>query len=263
MFKGDKISVELLLRLLRHRRAVVAGALVAVIAAAWGYLLLGAGIEMEMGGGRMVAMAPVWNLPYAVLILVMWVAMMIAMMLPTAAPTVLLVTVLASDRVNNSNLVPVAAMLFASGYFLVWCGFGLGATLLQWGLDKAGLLSATMRIANEILAGTVLIAAGIYQWTPLKDTCLRHCRSPTEFLARHWRRGMLGAVRTGVRHGLFCLGCCWMLMSLSFVGGLMNLAWVGAIALFVLVEKSIPSVNWMSWLTGALLVVWGTGSLIL
>jgi len=184
------------------------------------------------------------------------------MMLPTAAPTVLLVTVLASDRVDNSNLVPVAAMLFASGYLLVWCGFGLGATFVQWGLDKVGLLSETMAIANAILAGTVLIAAGIYQWTPLKDTCLTHCRSPTEFLARHWRRGIVGAVRTGIYHGLFCLGCCWMLMALSFVGGLMNLAWVGAIAFFVLLEKSISSGTWMSRITGALLVIWGVGSLI-
>ena len=256
------MSVEMLLTLLRYRRSVVAGALAAVITAAWGYLLWGAGIEVDMGAGPMMAMSPVWNLPYAALILVMWMAMMIAMMLPTAAPTVLLVTVLASDRVDNPNLVPVAALLFASGYLLVWCGFGLGATLLQWGLDKAGLLSEKMAMANATLAGTVLAAAGVYQWTPLKDTCLRRCRSPTEFLARHWRRGMLNAVRTGIRHGLFCLGCCWMLMALSFVGGLMNLAWIGAIAFFVLLEKSIPSGNWVSRLTGALLVVWGAGSLI-
>jgi predicted metal-binding membrane protein len=255
--------VEILLTFLRYRRTAVAGVLAAVITAAWGYLLLGAGIEMEMGAGPIMAMSPVWDLPYAALILVMWMAMMIAMMLPTAAPTVLLVTVLANDRVDNVNLVPVAALLFASGYLLVWCGFGLGATLLQWGLDKAGLLSERMAMANAILAGTVLAAAGIYQWTPLKDTCLRHCRSPTEFLARHWRRGMLDAIRTGIRHGLFCLGCCWMLMALSFVDGLMNLAWVGAIAFFVLLEKSIPSGSWVSRLTGALLVVWGAGSLIL
>jgi predicted metal-binding membrane protein len=257
--------VKLLFGFLRYRRAVVLGALVAVTAAAWGYLLLGVGVEREltdMGGGRMMAMPPRWSLPYAGLIVAMWIVMMMAMMLPSAAPTVLLVTALASDRVNNPNLVPVAAMLFASGYLLVWCGFALGATLLQWGLDKAGLLSETMRIANATLAGAVLIAAGIYQWTLLKDTCLRHCRSPTEFLARHWRRGILGAVRTGVRHGLFCLGCCWMLMSLSFVGGLMNLAWVGAVALFVPVEKAVTNGDWVSRLCGLLLIVWGAASLI-
>jgi predicted metal-binding membrane protein len=249
--------VELLLRLLRYRRAVVAGALLLVIAVAWGYLLSGAGIEMQMGGDQMMAMPAKWNLPYAALILAMWIVMMVAMMLPSAAPTVLLVTVLAEDRLGNSGLVPPTAMLFASGYLLVWSGFGLAATLVQWCLDKAGLLSEAMAITNAILASTVLIVAGLYQWTPLKDTCLRHCRSPTEFLVRHWRHGTFGAVRIGVRHGLFCLGCCWMLMALSFVGGLMNLAWVGAIALFVLVEKAMPGGDRLSPLCGTLLIVWG------
>jgi predicted metal-binding membrane protein len=255
--------VKLLFRFLRYRRAVVVSALVAVIAASWGYLLLGAGIEMEMGGRAMTAMrmSPSWNLPYGGLILAMWIAMMIAMMLPTAAPTVLLVTVLAGDRLD-SNLVPVAAMLFAAGYLLVWCGFGLAATLLQWSLDKAGVLSGTMAFTNAILASTVLIVAGIYQWTPLKDTCLRHCRSPSEFLVSHWPRGTLGAVRIGIRHGLFCLGCCWMLMALSFVGGLMNLAWVGAIALFVLVEKTMPGGDWVSRLGGLSLIAWGADNLV-
>src|SRR5215471_20482110 len=122
---------------------------------AWAYLLLGAGTGreiMDMSGGQVMAMQPTWDLPYAILILVMWVVMMAAMMLPTAAPTVLLVTVLAGDRLDNSNLVPAPAMLFASGYFLVWCGFSLPVTLLQWGLDKAGLLSETMAYANAILA---------------------------------------------------------------------------------------------------------------
>ena len=256
------MPVQLLLKLLRYRRAVVAGALVAVIAAAWGYLLLGAGIEMKMGAGQMMAMPPTWNLPYALLILAMWIVMMMAMMLPSAAPTVLLVTVLAGDRLGSSNLVPATAMLFASGYLLVWSGFSLAATLLQWGLDKAGLLSETMAFTSAILANAVLIAAGVYQWTPLKDTCLRHCRSPTEFLVRHWRQGTLGAVRIGVRHGLFCLGCCWMLMALSFVGGLMNLAWVGAIALFVLVEKAMPGGDRISRVSGVLLIVWGASGLV-
>jgi predicted metal-binding membrane protein len=168
----------------------------------------------------------------------MWVAMMAAMMLPSAAPTVLLVAALAWERPASSNL-PAAAILFASGYLRVWCGFSFAATLLQWGLDEFGLLSETMAFGNSILASTVLIAAGVYQWTPLRDTCLRHCRLPTEFLIRYWRPGSLGAVLTGVRHGLFCFGCCWMLMALLFVGGVMNLAWIGVIALFVLLEKTM------------------------
>jgi predicted metal-binding membrane protein len=189
--------------------------------------------------------------------------MMIAMMLPTAAPTVLLVTTLAWERQDNSShLVPTTAMLFALGYLLVWCGFSLAATLLQWGLDNAGLLSEKMAFANAFLTSTVLIAAGVYQWTSLKDACLRHCRSPSEFLFRHLGLGLLGAVGTGVRHGLFCLGCCWMLMALLFVGGLMSLTWVGAIALFVLMEKTMPWGDWISRIGGALLVVWGVIHLI-
>jgi len=217
---------------------------------------------MDMGGGQMMAMTPVWSQPYALLILVMWWVMMVAMMLPTAAPTVLLVTTLAWERQDNSNLVPTTTMLFALGYLLVWSGFSLGATLLQWRLDGAGLISERMAFGNAILASAVLIAAGVYQWTPLKDACLRHCRSPTEFLVRHWRQGLLGAVGTGVRHGFFCLGCCWMLMALLFVGGLMNLAWVGAIALFVLLEKAMPGGDWMSRFSGVLLVAWGVTNLI-
>jgi predicted metal-binding membrane protein len=262
--RAIKLKVELLSWLIRYRRGVVTGALATVSAAAWAYLLLGAGIEtemMDMGGGQMMTMLPEWSLLYSVVIFVMWVVMMVAMMLPTAAPTVLLVTVLAGDRTANSNFVPAMAMLFALGYLLVWCGFSLVATLTQWGLDGVGLLSEMMAFGNATLAGTVLIAAGIYQWTPLKDTCLRHCRSPTEFLFRHWREGSIGAVRTGVRHGLFCLGCCWMLMALLFVGGLMNLAWVGAIMVLVLVEKIIPWGDWMSRLTGVIFILWGASSL--
>ena len=259
------MPVGVLTGLIRHRRAVVSGALAAVIAAAWAYLWLGAGVGvrmMDMGGGQMMAMTPAWGPPYAALIFVMWVVMMTAMMLPSAAPTMLLVTALAWDRLGNSKIVPFTAMLFASGYLLVWCGFSLIATLLQWGLGEAGLLSETMALGSAILASTVLIAAGAYQWTPLKDTCLRHCRSPTQFLVAHWRRGTAGVVWTGVRHGLFCLGCCWMLMALLFVGGVMSIAWIGAIALFVLLEKTVPWGDRMSRLGGVLLFVWGAISLV-
>jgi predicted metal-binding membrane protein len=217
---------------------------------------------MDRGGGYMTAILPEWSLQYAILIFVMWVAMMVAMMLPTAAPTVLLVTAFAWDRAANPNLVPATAILFALGYLLVWCGFSLAATLTQWGLDRAGLLSETMAFGNAMLAGTVLTAAGVYQWTPLKDTCLRHCRSPTEFLIRHWREDKIGAVQTGVRHGLFCLGCCWMLMALLFVGGLMNLAWVAAMMVLVLLEKTMPWGDWMSRLIGVIFILWGAYSLV-
>jgi predicted metal-binding membrane protein len=256
---------EMFWSLLRHRRAVIGGALATVIVASWAYLWLGAGIEMElmdMGGGRMMVVPPEWSLPYAVLIFVMWAVMMTAMMLPGAAPTVLLVAVLAPGRLANSTPIPATAILFASGYLLVWGGFSFAAMLLQWRLTAAGLLSETMALSNAILASAVLIVAGVYQWTPLKDACLRHCRSPANFLLRHWRQGALGGVSMGTRHGLFCLGCCWMLMALLFVGGLMNLAWIGAIAALVLLEKTIPWGGQMSRVVGALLVAWGVAGLL-
>jgi predicted metal-binding membrane protein len=154
-------------------------------------------------------------------------------------------------------------MLFASGYLLVWSGFSLLATLLQWGFDQAGLLSETMAAGNRIMAGAVLVAVGAYEWTPLKNTCPAHCRSPIAFLVQHWRQGRLGAVVTGMRHGLFCLGCCWMLMALLFVGGLMNLLWVAAIALLVLIEKTAPWGGWMARVTGVVFAIWGAAALAL
>ena len=250
--------------LLRRDRAVVLSGLAAVVVLAWAYLLFGAGIKMEMmdmGGGQMMAMSPEWTLGYGALIFVMWVAMMVAMMLPSAAPAILLAAAL--DRRRSMASAPQQGMLFASGYLLVWSGFSLLATLLQWGLDEAGLLSGTMAAGNRILAGAVLVAAGAYEWTPLKNTCLAHCRSPIAFLLQHWRQGRLGAVVTGMRHGLFCLGCCWILMALLFVGGLMNLLWVAAIALLVLIEKTAPWGGRMARITGVVLAIWGAAALAL
>jgi predicted metal-binding membrane protein len=140
---------------------------------------------------------------------------------------------------------------------LAWISFSLAATALQWGLDSASMLSATMATSSATIAGAVLIAAGTYQWTPLKRACLLHCRSPVAFLTYHWRHGVWGAVINGVDHGLFCLGCCWMLMALLFVGGLMNLLWIAALALLALIEKTLPWDSRMSRVAGAALVVWG------
>ena len=249
--------------LLRHDRIVVLAGLVAVTAGAWLYLLLGAGIEMpmmDMGGGRMMAMSPEWTPGYGTVIFAMWAVMMVAMMLPGAAPMILLAAAL--DRRRGAAVATRHSALFAFGYLLVWGGFSLAATLLQWGLDEAGLLSETMAAGNRILAGGVLVAAGVYEWTPLKNACLSHCRSPLAFLVQHWRPGGLAALQVGMRHGLFCLGCCWMLMALLFVGGLMNLFWVAAIALLVLIEKTMPWGGRMSRVAGIVLALWGVTALV-
>jgi predicted metal-binding membrane protein len=254
--------MSILTGLLRHDRSVVLSALVVVVALAWVYLLLGAGIqmdEMDMGGGAIMLMTPPWTPGYAVLICLMWSIMMLAMMLPSAAPTVLLVATLARNRGIGGGA-PVAG-LFSLGYVLVWVGFSLAATALQWRLDTLEILSGEMAVGSAAIAGVVFVAAGIYQWTPLKQACLRHCRSPLAFLLHHWRPGGWGAVSSGVRHGVFCLGCCWMLMALLFVGGLMNLLWIAALALLVLIEKLLPWGGRMSRATGLALIGWGVVTL--
>jgi predicted metal-binding membrane protein len=244
---------------LRHDRAIVLGSLGFVVLFAWAYLLLGAGVGMEMmdmSGGQMTAVRTEWSLGYGLIIFVMWAVMMLAMMLPSVAPVTLLIASLARKRAATGGAVRASTSLFVFGYLAVWIAFAAAATALQWALDEAGLLSQTMALANIILAGGVLVAAGVYQWTPLKEACLRHCRSPLDILF-HWRDDALGAAASGSKHGFFCLGCCWTLMALLFVGGIMNLAWIAGIALLVLIEKTVPWGRRMSHLTGAVLVAWG------
>jgi predicted metal-binding membrane protein len=248
----------LLLAILRHDRALAVAALLVVIALSWAWLLVGAGLgmeQMDMGGGQMMLMAPAWTPSYTALIFVMWAVMMAAMMLPAATPTILLVDALARQQANGSQ----ATGLFTAGYLVVWCGFSVLATGLQWGLVRAALLGEDMASASPILVGVLLIAAGIYQWTPLKEACLAHCRATFDFLTRHWGRGPF---RAGLHHGLFCLGCCWMLMVLLFAFGLMNLLWIAALALLVLIEKVLPIGGRMSHVTGVALIAWGVGVLV-
>jgi predicted metal-binding membrane protein len=234
-----------------------------VIILAWGWLLLGAGIEMaqmDMGGGEIMLMAPEWSISYAALIFLMWAIMMMAMMLPSAAPAILLAAALMRQRGGNHIYGPTG--FFVLGYLVIWFSFSLVATALQWGLDRVGLLSEDMALSGATLVGLLLIAAGLYQWTPLKQACLIECRSPFEHLTKYWRKGAFGPVLAGAGHGLFCLGCCWMLMALLFVVGLMNVLWIAALALLVLIEKVLPIGPRVSRLTGIVLMVWGTAVLV-
>ncbi len=254
------MTADLLSGVLRHDRAVVLGSLAVAVALAWTYLLTGAGVGMEtmdMGGGQMMAMAPEWTLAYGLVVFAMWAVMMVAMMLPSAAPVTLLMASIARKRREAGAATRISTAPFVFGYLAVWLAFSAAATLLQWQLDAAELLSETMALASTLVAGGVLILAGIYQWTPLKQACLRHCRSPLDFLLHHWRGGALGAFVSGARHGTFCLGCCWMLMVLLFVGGIMNLAWIAGIALIVLIEKTLPWGGWMGRAMGVVLIAWG------
>ena len=253
----------MLVGLMRHDRALVFGGLAAVIVLSWVWLMTGAGLkmdEMDMGGGQIMLMAPPWTLGYAAMIFLMWIIMMAAMMLPSAAPAILLVAALTKQRGERHAI--RASGAFALGYVAIWGAFSLIATGLQWGLDRAGLLSETMASGSVVLAALLLFAAGVYQLTPWKQACLRHCRSPLEFLTRYWRRGPLGPMLAGAWHGVFCLGCCWMLMGLLFVGGLMNLLWIAGLALLVLIEKLFPLGPRVSQFTGVALIAWGAFVLI-
>jgi predicted metal-binding membrane protein len=252
-----------LIALLRHDRMLVLAGLASVIALAWVWLLAGAGLhmdEMDMGGGQVMLMAPAWTPGYAATVFLMWIVMMAAMMLPSAAPAILLVAALARQRGERHAI--VSSWQFGSGYLAIWAAFSLLATVLQFALDRAGLLSGAMASGSAVLAALLLIAAGIYQWTPWKQACLRHCRSPIEFLTRYWRQGAFGPMRAGAWHGAFCLGCCWMLMGLLFVGGLMNMFWIAGLALLVLIEKLFPYGRRVSQITGAALIGWGVFVLV-
>ena len=257
------MTTDWFLATLRHDRAVVLASLCLVVLLAWSYLLLGAGMQMDkmdMGGGQIMVMLPEWTPVYGVVVFAMWAVMMVAMMLPSAAPVTLLIAGIARRRAGGRLGLPTA--LFVAGYLAVWFAFAAVATLLQWQIEAAGILSDTMALASMVAAGAILVAAGIYQWTPLKQACLRHCRSPLEFLLFHWRDGIAGAFASGVRHGAFCLGCCWMLMALLFVGGVMNIAWIGGIALLVLIEKVAPWGGWMGRATGILMIAWGIATVV-
>jgi predicted metal-binding membrane protein len=197
-----------------------------------------------------------WTPGFALLMFLMWAIMMLAMMLPSAAPMLLLFDSIARKRREHGQR-GFGTALFAAGYLGVWGGFSLAATTLQYILEQLLLMSMAMRTTSAALAGALLIGAGLYQFAPWKLSCLKHCQSPLAFIMGHWRDGSAGALVMGWRHGLYCLGCCWLLMGLLFVGGVMNLAWIAALTLYVAVEKLVPAAHWLGRLAGAALVAWG------
>jgi predicted metal-binding membrane protein len=192
--------------------------------------------------------------------LMMWSVMMIAMMVPTAAPmTLLYAAVVRKAAAQHNPLAPT--FTFVSGYIAMWTMFSLAATVAQHALDQATLLSPMMVSTSAGFGAALLIAAGVYQLTPLKNACLRNCRAPAHFLSRYWRTGNLGAFRMGLRLGAYCVGCCWILMGLLFVGGVMNLMWIAAIAIFVLLEKTIPFGEVSGRIAGVAMILVGALSL--
>jgi predicted metal-binding membrane protein len=266
---------------LRRDRLVVISALILIIALSWTYLLSGAGMSMsafemtrmsqlwlagnmskpDMADMTMTAPA-VWTFRYALSMFLMWWVMMLAMMLPGAAPIILLTAAL--NRRSCSEQPPYGAvMFFTSGYLLAWLLFSLLAVIAQLVLETSGLLSSMMYSISTHLTAGLLLGAGLWQFSSIKQACLRHCRSPVDFLTRHRRSGNRGALVMGLHHGTYCLGCCWFLMALLFVGGVMNLYWIAGFALFVIVEKLFPKGLYFGRVAGAGFVTAGTALLML
>jgi predicted metal-binding membrane protein len=254
-------------------RIVIVLPLIAVSALAWSYLLwlladMGMG-GMDMSDFRRIptgmglllpAHAPWLGIEFA-FVFAMWTVMMIGMMVPSAVPMILMYARV--GRCTQAQGTPLgAAAYFSIGYIVVWAAFSLLATLAQWALERAGLLDGAMASTSNILGGIILVAAGSYQWTRLKHACLTQCQTPFAFLIRHggFRRDAPGALTLGLRHGAYCVGCCWMLMMLLFVGGVMNVLWIALLAIIILLEKVFPRLR-IAYLGGAVFV--GAGAWLL
>jgi len=261
------IAVE---QVLRRERAIVAAGLAAIALLAWFYLWQGAGMGMsalEMTSASLFPhlqrdmpgeMAVAWPVVAG-----MWWAMMVAMMTPSAAPLVLLYERVLRHHAAADGKAYARSAFVAAGYLSAWLAFSLAAASLQQALLEAGRLAGMMLWSKSAaLSATVLAAAGAYQLSPLKQACLAQCRSPAQFLTRYWRPGRGGAFLLGIRHGAYCVGCCWLLMALLFVGGVMNLLWIAALTAVVLVEKLAPAGDRAGKVLGFILITWAAATLL-
>ncbi len=245
----------------RNDRWAVLSSLAGVTALAWAYLFWSA--TRMVGSSQPMEMAQIhsWGPVEFVAVFLMWAIMMIGMMVPTAAPMTMIYAAVARKAARDGAMV-APTVTFVAGYIAMWALFSVVATLAQWGLDRAALLSPMLVTTSPKIGAGLLVAAGIYQLTPAKTACLKHCRSPAYFISQHWRAGTVGAFRMGLVHGAFCLGCCWLLMGLLFVGGVMNLLWIAAIAIFVLLEKVIPRAPMVGKLAGGAMILTGMALLL-
>ncbi len=238
----------------RRDRAVALGSLVAVVSVSWLYL---ARMPMSRAGDDVICLATPgmaeapWE-QFAAAFLI-WTVMMVSMMLPTAAPAIDVFGMFARKRPAGA---PTIA-LFVLGYVALWTVYSVLAAAGQVALSRAALLAPTLQSTSTVLSVALLLLAGIFQFTPLKDACLTQCRSPFPFFLSHWRDGELAAFRLGVQHGSYCVGCCWALMTLMFVFGAMNLLWMGVLSLFMLGEKLTPAKWHVERVAGATLILWG------
>lgn len=261
--------------LLKREQIVVGMALMTIALLAWIYVLAlaagmnaatasTAGMDMQAMPG-MAMMEPQfrpWTPALFAFMFSMWTVMMVGMMLPSAAPMILIYTQVARQATTLGKTF-VSAGWFTAGYLLVWIAFSFVATSAQWAFERAALLSPAMVSASPVFGGIVLIAAGLYQFAPVKDVCLARCRAPLSFVQQHggFKGDVYGAVRLGALHGLYCVGCCWVLMALLFVGGVMNILWIAGLMIFVLLEKVLPGGRYLTRLAGVAMTVAGIGML--
>jgi predicted metal-binding membrane protein len=245
-------------------------ALLALTALAWGYMVWLAG-QMPMPSDAAMANMPgmdmagmlapgfiPWTVVHVAFVFAMWSIMMVGMMTPSVAPMVLIYARVTQQSATSGRwLRPVA--WFTSGYLLAWTLFAAVATFVQWGLETLALLTPMMTSANRPVGGALLMVAGVYQWLPIKDACLSQCRAPLSFMQRHggFQARALGSIRLGFLHGLYCVGCCWALMALLFVFGVMNLLWIAALMIYILIEKIVPGSRYLTRLVGGVAIVMG------
>ena len=271
----------MLKKILKSDRLITTICLASVCFLAWLYVLSGAGMGMsawemtnfsltphryagmQMNMPEMGMKSIPWSFQHFLIVILMWWVMMIAMMLPSASPIILLYALVMQHAQKNTisqKVIPTA--YFVAGYLIIWLLFSLLATLLQWRLEQQDLLSMSLISNNSWISGGLLITAGIYQFSPLKTACLKLCRTPAQFIANYMQKGKLGALKMGLQHGWFCLGCCWGLMLLLFVGGVMNLLWIVGLSVFVLVEKVFPNTHSLTLLLSISFILWGLAILI-
>lgn len=225
--------------------------LLALAAAGWTIT-----VSQARGMGSMAGMPATPGTNPAALFLPVWISMMAAMMFPSVVPMVLLFATVGHNR-RRAGGPAVPPWVFLAGYLAVWSLFGVGAYLLSLAVPAVGMMAPGLRVSSPVAAGTVLVLAGVYQWSPWKGVCLRHCRSPLGFLLQSWRDGYGGAFLMGFTHGAYCVGCCWGLMVVLFAVGLMNLGWMVLLAAVIFAEKVLPYGPLTARLTGLGLVVFG------
>ena len=226
--------------------------------ASWSWIIVMArDMYGPMTGASAWMMTPRWDARHVLLLWLMWAVMMVGMMLPSASPMLLLYGVAARRQNNGAARAAQAIYALGAGYVAAWALFSIVATGAQRILSMLLVVSPMMTITSPAVGGGLLVVAGLYQLTPIKLACLQKCQTPFVFLMHHWRAGVGGAFRMGVAHGSYCLGCCWALMLLLFVGGVMNLAVIAGLTLFVAFEKLAPFGAQTARISGVLLIVAG------